>query len=308
MSRIVVLFAACNGAEWIEEQLLSILHQRNVQVEIFISVDPSTDDTLALCQKMASQYQAIKLLPMRAEPNGAAGNFLWLIRNVDLSPYDYIALADQDDLWFSDKLSRSCSTILEQGVAAYSSNVIALWPDRKKKLIVKNHPQKQWDFLFEAAGPGCTYVLTQSLAQAFKDFLTVNWLQANEVGFHDWLIYAFTRSKGYKWYIDGNATMLYRQHEKNQLGINQGVSAYRLRYKLIANGAFFNKIRSLCQLLSIDHPFVSRWIVFDSRALLKLAVAAPHCRRKFSDQAIMALLCFWLSIVFRMKKTFGQGH
>ncbi len=64
--------------------------------------------------------------------------------------------------------------------------------------------------------------------QKFKEFLIVNWNQVNEFESHDWLIYAFFRTKKLKWFIDDRPSMQYRQHENNQVGVNHGVKAYFL--------------------------------------------------------------------------------
>lgn len=52
----------------------------------------------------------------------------------------------------------------ETNVVGYSSNVTAFWPANKRKLVSKAQPQRTSDFMFEAAGPGCTYLLQGSLA------------------------------------------------------------------------------------------------------------------------------------------------
>ena len=43
--KVAILMAAYNGRKWIEEQLHSIWSQENVLIDIYISVDLSTDDT-----------------------------------------------------------------------------------------------------------------------------------------------------------------------------------------------------------------------------------------------------------------------
>ena len=46
MRRILILMATYNGGKFIEPQLESILSQKNVDLEILISDDCSTDQTL----------------------------------------------------------------------------------------------------------------------------------------------------------------------------------------------------------------------------------------------------------------------
>ena len=46
---IAVLLSAFNGIRWIESQIKTILAQKNVSIEIFISIDISIDKTYELC-------------------------------------------------------------------------------------------------------------------------------------------------------------------------------------------------------------------------------------------------------------------
>ena len=103
----------------------------------------------------------------------------------------------------------------------------------KEKLINKAQKQNKFDYLFEAAGPGCTYVLTQRLAKSFQSFLKANLREINKIALHDWLIYAFSRSSGYKWHIDKVPKMRYRQHQENQVGVNRGLKAMLKRIRLV---------------------------------------------------------------------------
>ena len=79
--KIAILLAAYNGMQWIEAQLNSILEQKNVGVKIFISVDLSTDGTLAWCQAMALRYACVEVLPAGERFGGAAPNFFRMIRD-----------------------------------------------------------------------------------------------------------------------------------------------------------------------------------------------------------------------------------
>jgi rhamnosyltransferase len=248
---IAVLLAAYNGMEWIEEQVASILSQKNISIEIFISVDLSNDKTYEWCQDLARNNSYIKVLPYGERFGGAAKNFYRLIRDVDFSYFDYIALSDQDDIWDSDKLHHAISVIEKDNLDGYSSNVTAFWSDGKERLVKKSFPQKRFDYFFEAAGPGCTYVLKQKSAQKFKKFLTKNWEVNNCIDSHDWLIYAFFRSRKMSWRIDSISLMLYRQHESNQVGCNFGFLAYLKRIKLIRNGWYRSEVRKISEAVDI---------------------------------------------------------
>jgi rhamnosyltransferase len=258
--RIAILLAAFNGIEFIEQQLQSIEQQKNVDVSIFISVDLSTDNTYKWCVNYAKQHSEIKVLSYGEKFGGAAPNFFRLIKDVDFSDFDYIALADQDDIWLVDKLISACKQIKEKKVNAYSSNVLAFWDDGREILINKAQPQRKYDYLFEAAGPGCTYVLEVKPMLAFKKMIIERWAEVNNVDLHDWLIYAFFRGRDYQWLIDPIPKMRYRQHEDNQVGINKGWKATFRRLSLLRSGWYKEQVLLIAQLVNTDNSlFTSRW-------------------------------------------------
>ena len=249
---VAVLLAAYNGMEWIEEQVSSILSQKSISIEIFISVDLSNDKTHEWCQGLAGKNAHVKVLPYGEKFGGAAKNFFRLIRDVDFSCFDYVALSDQDDIWDSSKLHHAIRTIEQDSLDGYSSDVIAFWSNGREKLVKKSFPQKKFDYFFEAAGPGCTYVLKQQPTQKFKKFLIKNWENINCIESHDWLIYAFFRSRGMSWCIDSEPLMLYRQHESNQVGSNFGFLAYLKRIKMVKSGWYRSEVRKISEIISIN--------------------------------------------------------
>jgi rhamnosyltransferase len=291
--KIAVLLAAYNGMQWIEEQLTSILDQAAVDVTIHISIDPSNDGTEAWCAKFAAAHSNIVILPPVGKFGGAARNFFRLIRDVDCCAYDFIAFADQDDLWNADKLQRAVVAIQSRQVDAYSSNVTAFWPDGRTHLLDKAQPQVAWDFLFEAAGPGCTYVFSRDLVDSLKMSMLANWQQLQTVSLHDWYCYAFARSHGYRWYIDPLPSMSYRQHENNQVGANKGLSPLIARYKTIHEGWWFKQVQIIACLVGQDsNPFVKTWLRLRRRELVKLSVNSLQCRRRGRDKLFFFCICW----------------
>ncbi len=97
----------------------------NVEVTLFISVDISIDGTENLVNRLALHDKRLVILPHGKKFGGAGLNFFRLISDVDFGCFDYIAFADQDDIWFDDKLSSAVRVITDESTDAYSSNVIA---------------------------------------------------------------------------------------------------------------------------------------------------------------------------------------
>ena len=296
--KVAVLLAAYNGLQWIEEQLTSILGQLIVDVTVYISIDPSTDGTEDWCAAYAAEHPQVVILPSAGKFGGASRNFFRLIRDVDFEIYDFIALADQDDIWHLDKLQRAIDEINTRQVDAYSSNVTAFWPNNKNHILDKAQPQVVWDFLFEAAGPGCTYVLNKSFALALKASVHAEWQKVQEVRLHDWYCYAFARSHGYQWFIDPVPSMYYRQHGNNQVGANKGLRPLITRYKNIRNGWWFGQVRIIASLVGVrEDPFVKKWLQMRPLQLVRLSFNAQKCRRRARDKVFFFFVCWAIALL-----------
>ena len=107
--KIAVCLAAFNGTHWLTEQLDSILAQTGVAVTVFVSVDVSNDGTEDWVDVRAQADSRIVVLPHGENFGGAARNFFRILREVDLSKFDYVSFADQDDIWLPK--STSCKIL-----------------------------------------------------------------------------------------------------------------------------------------------------------------------------------------------------
>lgn len=290
MERIAVLLAVYNGREWIDEQLNSILQQKNVDLDVYISVDLSEDNSYDYLVSKYSNFKNIIFLPYGERFGSAGENFYNLIRNVSFDKYDYVSFSDQDDIWIDNKLRTAINEIDINEVSAYSGNVIAFWADGRKCLINKAQPQVEFDYIFEAAGPGCTYVFTRNLAENFKKFIcSVPKLQKLEL--HDWALYAFARSNNFKWFIDSNSFMLYRQHASNQVGANNSLKAWIKRINLVRNNWYRTEVTKASSLVTSDRAIaVKKNISLGYFGNLLLAVNIFNLRRRNRDRIMLLLL------------------
>jgi len=245
-----VLMAAYNGDKWIEEQLDSILNQTDVQVSVFISVDLSTDRTLEIVEKLSEVDSRLKLLPYGERFGGAGPNFYRLIKDADISSFDMVAFSDQDDVWLPDKLSTAWFKLSSGEYQAYSSDVIAFWDDGRQSIIKKSYRQKRYDYLFEAAGPGCTYAFSSKCFKRIQQFVTNHYEDCQKVALHDWLLYAFCRESGMNWLIDNEPKMLYRQHDSNQIGTNDNLRAYVKRFASVREHWYRSQVTAIVRLCS----------------------------------------------------------
>ena len=296
--RVAVCLAAFNGMHYLQEQVDSIFAQTGVAITLFVSVDRSADGTEDWFRTLQSQDARVALLPYGEVFGGTARNFFRLLREVDFSSFDYVAYADQDDVWLPEKLKRAVDAMVGQGADGYSSDVVAFWESGRTRYIKKSYPQQRWDFLFESAGPGCTFVFSRHLALDMQGLLRHNMSTSLDVGLHDWFTYAFARSHGYRWVIDGHAGLRYRQHGKNQVGVNAGLAALVWRAKKVLNGWGLNQARLIAELVGIgSQEFVRSWSAGGRWSMLKLAWRSRHCRRKPGDRLWFALSCMALAVI-----------
>jgi rhamnosyltransferase len=295
--KTAVCLAAFNGMQWLPEQLDCILAQQGISLTVFVSVDASSDGTEEWIDSRAGQDRRIVVLSHGQHFGGAARNFFRILRDVDFIGFDYVCYADQDDIWLPDKLIRAHQMLVQIGADAYSSNVIALWPSGRRRLIVKSQPQARWDFLFEAAGPGCTYVIKSQLMQAVQSLVRARWAQVQDVALHDWFTYAYARANGYLWVIDDYAGMLYRQHGGNQVGVNSGWRAFVHRTGKVLDGWGLQQAALIARLLGlIDAPLVRLGLCGGRLGLFWLASQSWQCRRRVRDKWFFMLSCLILGL------------
>lgn len=303
LPKMVVCLAAYNGMQYLQQQVDSILGQQGVVIRLVVSVDQSTDGTKEWFEALMQSDPRVILLPYGERFGGAAPNFFRLLRDADFSDCVGVALADQDDIWLSDKLQRAAATISGLGMGGYSSDVLAFWESGRTRYIKKSWPQRRWDYLFESSGPGCTFVLSHALALELQSFLIKHQQDMREVYFHDWFIYAYARANDYDWWIDTYAGMRYRQHGENLVGANEGLSAFWKRARRILNGWGLSQAVKVAELSGLgDHPFVKRWSNGSRTGMLWLALQATHCRRSRRDQILFSLSCVGQALVGRSKK------
>jgi glycosyltransferase involved in cell wall biosynthesis len=98
-STIAILMATYNGEKYLGEQIDSLLAQTNMDWQLYIHDDGSTDNTQAILQEYAQKHSNIHILEYESQ-RGAMKNFLSLLQRVEA---DYYMFCDQDDVWLKQK-------------------------------------------------------------------------------------------------------------------------------------------------------------------------------------------------------------
>jgi rhamnosyltransferase len=291
---VAVLMATYNGEVWLKEQIDSILEQKDVDVTLFVSDDASTDGSYNFLELLAKQDSRIVLLPKIDRMGSAGKNFYRLLSDVSLNIYDYVAFADQDDIWYLSKLKDSISAIRSQDADGYSSDVLAFWPNGREFYVKKSYRQKDYDYMFEAPGPGCTFVLSKKLALHVQSKLLSNTFNIRSFFHHDWLVYAIARSNGFNWVIDNKDSMRYRQHKSNETGVNKGYNAFKLRILKLKNSWYLDQVYLLAKILGKE-DLIEKIIGRRGSSRIKFIYHFLNCRRRFRD-CIFLLFCVLLKL------------
>ena len=285
--RVLVLMATHNGIQWVEEQLKSIRAQEGMEVSILASDDASTDGTF----EYLNSTSYVMLLGSRG-PYGAAGkNFFNLLLRADFSGYEFVAFSDQDDIWHPWKLVRAINCLETHGCDGYSANVTAFWENGSEALVDKAQAQREWDFLFQSAGPGCTYVMSAFLAKEIQGVLRANSRVPDEIYLHDWFVYAWTRANGLSWFIDKESVMRYRQHGANEFGVNAGLKVAKNRIEIVKSGWYRSQVDAIARVCGVDsQKLVHKVLSKTWTGRISLALHAGKFRRRYRDAFVLALV------------------
>jgi rhamnosyltransferase len=295
--RVAVLLATYNGAAYINEQLESIDGQSGCEIDIIVSDDGSNDATEAVVKSFQCKNNNKIIVLNRETPSGSAGaNFRRLIFSLK-NPYDYdaVAFSDQDDIWLDGHLKMSVDAIMKLQVEGVSSPVEAFWPNGKKQICFTAGNLKKYDYLFESAGPGCTYVMTPKLINTVRIYIEKYPQICNGIHYHDWMVYAVARSLGMRWVVLETALVKYRQHSSNEVGVRTSLRGLIIRLRRIGSGWHGEQFRAIYRLLDeikvLDKNSLS-FVLDQPRFLerIKLAASPFKYRRKLEGLILFSFL------------------
>ena len=216
MYRVTVLLSSFNGAQYLRQQLDSILLQKNVELQIIVRDDGSTDETLEILE----EYKNRGLLAYYTGENlKPAKSFYNLMKKAPVS--DFYALCDQDDVWLSDKLSVGIDKIKDivGGPALYCGrprivdselNTIDYCVCKEKPIC----PQTFDARLIIRNTPGCTFIMNRALLLKVIEF------EPEYLEMHDCWIYQICSALGGDIIYDPDVHILYRQHSNNAAGVS----------------------------------------------------------------------------------------
>ncbi|WP_375396529.1 glycosyltransferase [uncultured Sphingomonas sp.] len=124
MTSLSVLMPTYNGSRFLRPQIDSILAQSSADFELLIMDDGSTDDTVAIIDDYVSRDRRVRRLSAARDEGHNEGQNRRLVRLIGAASGDYIAIADQDDIWHPERNARLQAAIGDKALAFGRSQLI----------------------------------------------------------------------------------------------------------------------------------------------------------------------------------------
>lgn len=221
---IAILMSAYNGADYIREQIDSLLAQSYQDFAVYIRVDGSTDGTTEIVDEYAGKYpDKIKHVDVGGENLGCGQSFMWLLEHTEA---DYYMYCDQDDVWLPTKVEETLAKMKEHDETGHKDVPCVVFTDA---IVVDSKMNTMFDSLWKSnhrnpedakdvyryavyrqAALGCTMLFnneTRRLALSVPRF-------PDRTGQHDRLLVYLCARLGVVDYIT-KPLIRYRQHSAN---------------------------------------------------------------------------------------------
>ena len=234
---IDILVAVYNGEKYLKEQLTSILNQTYKEFNIIIRDDGSTDSSLDIIKEFNQLYPE-KVTFVEDVPSGSAKNNFFELMNYAKS--DHIMFCDQDDIWFENKIEvtlkkmqatentygKDVPILCHTDLTVVDKNLNTINPSffkMQKFDITKTTLNRA---LVQNIVTGCTMMINKALLDLAKG------TNSEDIIMHDWWLFLIASAFG-RVEVVTTPTILYRQHEENQVGANDPseISYYAKRFK-----------------------------------------------------------------------------
>ena len=227
-----------NGEKYLNEQIDSILSQKDVHVELFIRDDGSTDGTHEIISDYVSRYDNIHA--EFGENLGYSRSFIHELGAVE--GFDYYAFSDQDDVWLEGKLASAVKAISQQEASAGRSTPV-MWQsnlyitDDKLNIVYKTALDKRIHTLeaiiMRDHAVGNAMVMNKKARDLIK---RSDILELFKNKGHDMYILFMTNVMNGIVITDSEAYVYYRQHSHNTAGTPTSlINRIKIEYRRFNN-------------------------------------------------------------------------
>lgn len=222
-NKVAILLSAYNGERYLRKQIESIQAQTANNWELFIRDDGSTDRTPEIIRSFAEENLQIHFVNENNRRNfGVKKSFLTLLSSVSA---DFYMFSDQDDYWLPTKVSDTLAVMerdsqLIPQLVFTDLKLVDANLDVISETTLGNVDVNYWiranNLFIDNVVTGCTVMINEALKQRGGA------IDASNIVMHDWWFALLASQVGEVKYLD-QATILYRQHGDNQVGIDSNL-------------------------------------------------------------------------------------
>jgi glycosyltransferase involved in cell wall biosynthesis len=204
---VSIAVATFNGAEYLTQQLDTLVAQSYQNIEIIVSDDGSTDDTLSILELYAKKY-ANFFVYKNEVLHGVKRNFENALEHCKGT---YIAFSDQDDIWMLDKIEKQVNAIGDYAAIYHDS----LFIDNIGNSLHKSLGESVNSYSGFDARSFLLFNCVSGHALLFHRKMLEIVLPFPDARYHDWWLgFRATDNGGIKYL---NETLVhYRQHNNSQ--------------------------------------------------------------------------------------------
>ena len=310
---VSVALCTHNGARYIEEQLRSILEQSVLPVEVVVSDDASSDDTLkrveSVWERYATDATTLRILH-NEKPLGVARNFE---QAIGATTAELVALSDQDDSWHPHRIE-SASRRFQQhpelllcfsdarlvdrdgltlGVSLFEA--LEFSADERAQLV----SGRGFDALMHRnLVTGATTMIRRSLLESAAPF--------PEPWVHDEWLAVIAAARGHIEQLD-EELIDYRQHGANQIGVRKlgvrGKLARLVEPRGLRNDYLLDRATVLLHWLELDAEKVGPARI----GMAREKVAHLSLRRNLPERRLSRLLPVFRETATGRYRSYSRG-
>lgn len=299
--RVKVLLSAYNGEKYIAQQLDSILEQSWKNIEIYVRDDGSSDHTVQIVE----EYEKTGRVHLEKGKNtGFIQSFFWLVENS--GDADYYAFADQDDVWFPEKIAMAMEKLERTNSSKpvlYFSNYD--FYDGELNFVAhqkagEKHPSFH-NALVDCMPLGFNSVFNRTACNLMREHIP-----QHSCG-HDWWTYMVCQGLGAVIY-DERPTVKYRRHNSNVSAGGMSFFKFQIwRFKKFFLNDYFANVRAM--LREYEEYYGESLSAADRKTLALFTEKGYHIRnvgkkifypKKFRQTLIDEIMLRFLFLIGRL--------
>lgn len=179
MYKVSIIVPVHNSADFLEQSVSSVRKQTLSEIEIILVENASTDNSLDICNKIASSDERVKVVHLDVGDLSTARN-----EGVKVASADYVGFMDSDDIIDPEMYETMYMTAIQNGLDVVNCNYVKHYPVRADKYqycedgrtdIISPAEMIRLNLLEKIPQSACTMLLKKTIVEncpfpAFKYF------------------------------------------------------------------------------------------------------------------------------------------